>query len=120
MGGASTFSEIFKKFIYDVRYFLLYILFPGFSAALCLGAMYRHDKVVIFMLDAQSVFRDFRLRRPPSENLTGIISVVRNSSATTFQIIFGNFDSDDILDADYAWAKLLFFFGFQVLTMITY
>lgn len=43
----------------------------------------------------------------------------RNSFITTFQIIFGNFDTAYIFEADSPWVKIIFFFGFQVLMTIT-
>lgn len=38
---------------------------------------------------------------------------------TTFQIIFGSFDTAFIFDAECEWVKIGFFFGFQVLMTIT-
>lgn len=38
---------------------------------------------------------------------------------STFEIVFGNFETAYIFDADYPWVKIFFFFGFQVLMTIT-
>jgi len=101
LGAGASFSEIFLFVLYDVRYLLLYILCTGISASLCLGAIYKHDS-------------GFALTKHANH-----FDSVRNAMVTTFQIIFGSFDAAYIFEADYAWVKIIFFFGFQMLMTIT-
>ena len=48
LGVGASFSEILVFVMYDVRYLLIYMVLTGFSAALCLGALYKYDDVRYF------------------------------------------------------------------------
>jgi len=101
LGAGASFSEIFLSVMFDVRYLLMYLFLTGISSSLCLGAIYKHDA-------------GFATSRTHEH-----FDSVRNAMVTTFQIIFGSFDTAYIFDAEYAWVKIIFFFGFQVLMTIT-
>lgn len=101
LNSGTYFFEIFLSVMYDARYLLSYIILTGFSASLCLAAIYKMD-TKFQQSENQIMFRN-----------------VRNSFITTFQIIFGSFDTSYILDANWPWVKIAFFFLFQIIMTIT-
>jgi len=102
LGPGAYLSEVFIAVIYDVRYLLFYILYSSISAALCLAVLYKNDS---------------RFER--NEERGQDFASFPRSLITTFEVVFGSFELDYILDVDHAWIKFLFFFGFQVLMTIT-
>lgn len=101
LNSGTYFFEVFLSVMYDARYLLSYVLLTGMSASLCLGAIYKMDT-------------EFQ----KSENQM-MFSNVRNSLITTFQIIFGSFDTSYIFDSHWPWVKIVFFFVFQVIMTVT-
>jgi len=99
LGEGTTFFDTAMAVIFDVRYWLMYIVFSGVCASFCFGALYKEDP------DFHEEHRAF--------------NSVENSLVTTFQIIFGNFESAYVFDAYFHWLSFLLFFAFQVLMTIT-
>lgn len=99
LGEGTTFFDTAIAVIYDVRYWLVYIIFTGVCASFCFGALYKTDEEFHFE------HRAFRS--------------VENSLVTTFQIVFGSFTSEYIFDAHFHWLNFLLFFAFQILMTVT-
>ena len=125
LGTGASISEIFISVIYDVRYLLVYIFFTGISASLCLGAIYKHDDVEShpsissFNNNTLCYLQKILKYEGKDLGLDEHFKSFQNLFVTTFQIIFGSFDSNYIFKAEHPWIKIIFFFGFQVLMTIT-
>eukprot|EP00210_Caulerpa_lentillifera_P005039 g4812.t2 len=100
LGLGTDFCEAFLYVIYDVRYFILFIVTCVLGAALCFATLYRGDT-------------GFESKRHHE------FSSVHHSMVTAFSIMFGQFEVNYVFDADKPWVKGSFFFLFQMLMTVT-
>eukprot|EP00210_Caulerpa_lentillifera_P004413 g4210.t1 len=99
MGPRASYVETLKTLIYNVRYFLLFIVLCTVSVALSFGALYKWEN------NGQDGLEDF--------------SSLLKSVVTTYSVLLGNFETSYVFETDNRFIKGLYFLLFQLIMSIT-
>lgn len=119
MGPRASYVETLKTLIFNVRYFLLFIVLSMVSAALSFSALYKWEidgKVstqdLTFMYFFQDEIEDF------NEDLEAFSSLPK-SVVTAYSVLLGNFESSYVFETRNRVVKGTYFLLFQLMMSIT-
>eukprot|EP00210_Caulerpa_lentillifera_P005037 g4811.t1 len=105
MGPRSAYVETLKTLIYNVRYFLLFIVLNMISAALSFAVLYKWENESKEQMDFNEILEDF--------------NSVPRSVVTAYSVLLGNFESAYIFDTNNKFIKGIYFLLFQLFMAIT-
>eukprot|EP00210_Caulerpa_lentillifera_P005036 g4810.t1 len=106
IGPRAAYVETLRTLVYNVRYFLMFIVLSMISAALSFAVLYKWE------VDQSEADDDF------NESLEDFSSLPR-SVVTAYSILLGNFESSYVFDTKNGVAKGIFFLCFQLFMSIT-